>query len=256
MSNLGQTQDDYASLGTTYDRAQGFTTGDSAAGYTLTGIDLNLRSENTGTSTPTVTLHVGSATGMKVADLTGPSMLTAGTSDTYAFTPAGAVRLRRSTDYWVVAQGGSADVDWETAFEDAEDATPASGWSIANDSGRRSAASTGAFETASNILRLSVRGVVRVPPPNAVASGVPAITALSVFRVPALLTADITGITDGNGIEEFANSVTYNWQRFDAGGSTLEADAIGTGSTYILEDADAGKTLKVQVSFTDDDGYA
>ena len=33
----------------------------------------------------------------------------------------------------------------------------------------------------------------------------------------------------------------------------METDSIGTDSTYTLTDADAGKTLKVVVNFTDDD---
>ena len=83
----------------------------------------------------------------------------------------------------------------------------------------------------------------------------PVITAPNVFRVPAVLTADSSGIADGNGITNIADSATYTWQRFAADGTTLEAASIGTGDTYKLTDADAGKTLKVVVSFQDDDNY-
>ena len=51
-----------------------------------------------------------------------------------------------------------------------------------------------------------------------------------------------------------ATNATYKWQRFAANGTTLDTDSIGTGSTYTLTDADAGKTLKVVVSFTDNGG--
>ena len=52
------------------------------------------------------------------------------------------------------------------------------------------------------------------------------------------------------------DTALYNWQRFAADGTTLEADTIGTGPTYTLTDADAGKRVSVQVWFIDDVGYA
>ena len=88
---------------------------------------------------------------------------------------------------------------------------------------------------------------------NIAAGGAPAITAPNVFRVPAALGVDLSGITDPEGTTNIADNATYKWQRFDATGSSLETDSIGTASTYTLTDADAGKTLKVVVNFTDDD---
>ena len=61
-----------------------------------------------------------------MADLTGSSALTASTTATYAFMQAGTVRLKPSTIYWVVAEGGSVDVDWTTTASDAEDANSVS----------------------------------------------------------------------------------------------------------------------------------
>ena len=85
------------------------------------------------------------------------------------------------------------------------------------------------------------------------ATGTPAITAPNVFRVPAVLSVDLSSITDTDGTTGIATTATYKWQRFNAAdGTTLDTDSIGTGSTYTLTDADAGKTLKVVVSFTDD----
>ena len=49
-----------------------------------------------------------------------------------------------------------------------------------------------------------------------------------------------------------ATNATYKWQRFNAAGTTLETDSIGTDATYTLTDTDATKTLKVVVNFTDD----
>ena len=90
--------------------------------------------------------------------------------------------------------------------------------------------------------------------PNIPAAGTPAVTAPNVFRVPAVLSADLTGITDTDGVTGIATNATYKWQRFAANGTTLDTDSVGTGSTYTLTDADAGKTLKVVVSFTDNGG--
>ena len=87
---------------------------------------------------------------------------------------------------------------------------------------------------------------------NTPAAGTPAITAPNVFRVPAVLSVDLSDITDTDGVTNIATNSTYKWQRFDSTGVTLDTDSIGTGSTYTLTDTDAGKTLKVVVNFTDD----
>ena len=87
---------------------------------------------------------------------------------------------------------------------------------------------------------------------NTPAAGAPAITAPNVFRVPAVLGVDLSGITDTDGTVTIATNATYKWQRFNAAGTTLETDNIGTDATYTLTDTDATKTLKVVVNFTDD----
>ena len=86
---------------------------------------------------------------------------------------------------------------------------------------------------------------------NTPAAGAPAITAPNVFRVPAVLGVDLTGITDTDGTVGIATNATYKWQRFDSTGATLDTDNIGMGPTYTLTDTDATKTLKVVVNFTD-----
>ena len=84
------------------------------------------------------------------------------------------------------------------------------------------------------------------------AAGTPAITVPNAFRVPAVLGVDLSGITDTDGTTGIASNATYKWQRFNAAGTMMETDNIGTGSTYTLTDTDAGKKLKVVVNFTDD----
>ena len=60
------------------------------------------------------------------------------------------------------------------------------------------------------------------------------------------LTADASAITDGDGLD---NAVFgYQWLADDT------AISGATGSTYTLADGDVGQTIKVRVSFTDDQG--
>ena len=347
------------------DRAQAFNTGDNPAGYTLASVQLWL-AKGTVTTTPKVRIFSGSANGTEVAELKGPIALDADTTKSYTFT--GNASLDASTDYWVVVEG-AAGVDWLYTLSDAEDGTPASGWTIADGSKSRPLGHTGSFgdsivaymievagttkpdttaptfdsatvdgdslvitfsedlaaaaslansaftvertrggteavatlsstapvisgktvtltlATSAAILSSDTGVKVTYTKPgtdsnnrledaagnevdtftdqpvtnntgNSPATGAPAITAPNVFRVPAELGVDLSGIADSNGVTGIASSVTYRWQRFAADGTTLEVASLGTGSTYTLTDADAGKRIKVAVSFTDDGGNA
>ena len=259
MSNFGQTSSATTRGGTLSDLAQQFTTGANPGGYTLTGVELKL-SSTTGAGPPTVTLHSGSAHGTKVADFDGPAAVPVGAT-VETFTPTTAVTLSASTDYWVVIEGGSSDMAWSTTTSDAEDAGSAGGWTVADVFQSRTASSTGSFadHSTGNAGVLRIYGRI-TPPPNAAATGAPTIGVPNVLRVPAVLTADISGIADSNGVTNIAHRAAYTWQRFAADGTTLEADDIGTGQTYRLTDADAdadaGKRIKLSFSFTDDARYA
>ena len=90
---------------------------------------------------------------------------------------------------------------------------------------------------------------------NTSATGAPAITVPNVFRVPAVLSADLSAIMDDDGVVRIADNVTrYQWKRFSADATSFEAD-IGTDATYTLTSADVGKKIKVEVNFQDDTGY-
>ena len=80
--------------------------------------------------------------------------------------------------------------------------------------------------------------------PNSPATGAPTITGTA--QVGEALTADTSGIADEDGLNDV--SFTYQWLADD---TTI---AGATCSTHTLADADVGKTIKVQVSFTDDAG--
>ena len=82
--------------------------------------------------------------------------------------------------------------------------------------------------------------------PNTAATGTPTISGTA--QVGETLTADTSGIADEDGLDNV--SFSYQWLVDD---TEIQS---ATNSTYTLADADAGKTVKVQVTFTDDAGNA
>ena len=83
---------------------------------------------------------------------------------------------------------------------------------------------------------------------NTPAAGAPTISGF--VQVGETLTASTTGITDTDGLTNAAYS--YQWIANDGTSDSDLADA--TASAYTLLDEDAGKSLKVKVTFTDDAG--
>ena len=86
--------------------------------------------------------------------------------------------------------------------------------------------------------------------PNTAATGSPAITGTA--QVGETLSADTSGISDDDGADHA--DFEYQWLAND-GNEDVEISGA-TGRTYTPVDADEGKTIKVRVSFTDDDGNA
>ncbi len=89
-------------------------------------------------------------------------------------------------------------------------------------------------------------GEAEAPTANSPATGLPTISGTA--QVGETLTADTSGISDDDGLDNARFS--YQWQ---AGGSDI---AGATNAAYTLVDADQGKTVSVTVSFTDDGGNA
>ena len=87
-------------------------------------------------------------------------------------------------------------------------------------------------------------------PDNVAASGAPVINGTA--QVRETLTADTTGIVDANGLDR----VEFRFQWVSNDGSADTDITGGTDSTYTLVADDAGKPIKVRVSFTDRGGYA
>ena len=78
-------------------------------------------------------------------------------------------------------------------------------------------------------------------------------------EVGQTLTVNTSGLTDQHGNTKAENgnarfAYTYQWYRVEAGAETQITGAKGRASTYTLVQADAGKTFRVEVSFTDDAG--
>ena len=80
--------------------------------------------------------------------------------------------------------------------------------------------------------------------PNSLATGAPTISGTA--QVGKTLTANTSGIADADGLTNVA--ISYQWLSDDT------AIQGATGLTYTLEEADEGKAIKLQVSFSDDGG--
>ena len=84
---------------------------------------------------------------------------------------------------------------------------------------------------------------------NSRATGAPDISGTA--RVGETLTASTADIGDTNGL----STVSYSYQWIQVDGSDETEISGETGSTYVLRAADEGKSVKVKVSFQDDDGH-
>ena len=93
-------------------------------------------------------------------------------------------------------------------------------------------------------VRIVLTSEIAAPQANTPATGVPTISGTA--QVGETLAADTSGIADEDGLDSV--SYHYQWMRTD----TDIADA--TDSTYTLTDDDQGKTVKLKVSFIDDNG--
>ncbi|MYH95348.1 MAG: protein kinase [Acidimicrobiia bacterium] len=86
-------------------------------------------------------------------------------------------------------------------------------------------------------------------PQNSAAEGEPSI--LGEAWVGETLVADTSAISDGNGLE----GVSFHYQWVRVAPNDNEAIIEGqTGETYVVANADVGHSIKVRVSFTDQDG--
>ena len=273
VQNLDQTGNNFiATGGTNTVLSQGFTTGSQAAGYGLLGIGVNIEGSDDSNGVPqlpkdatsvAVAVHADSSgrPGAKLFDLVSPAEYTAGHS--FFEAPPGA-SLNPNTAYVMVwTHLGGTEHRLQRTSSNNEDEGADAGASIADRlyEGPELASLTQHLFTSA----LEIAVYTDTPPKNA--TGQPVIRA-SAEGAPYLF-AETSEIRDANGLPfkrasdpdanigdgaggpiEFVYS--YRWIRVDGGTETN----IGTDSPrYNLVDADYGKNIKVEVSFTDQDSF-
>ena len=139
------------------------------------------------------------------------------------------------------------NIRWEITINPASSADVTIVLPITTDCSANGAVCTGDGRKLSNRLALTVSGPTDQE--NSAATGSPTIS--GTVQVGQTLTSLTTGIADTDGLTNA--SYSYQWVRNNGTSDSDIEDA--TASTYSLVDADEGKTIKVQVTFTDDAGH-
>ncbi len=139
-------------------------------------------------------------------------------------------------------------IGWEIHVTPDGDAAVTIALPVTTDCTAQGAICTGDRRPVSNRLEVTVPGPPSQPASqeNTPATGAPTISGAA--QVGETLTASTTEIADADGLA----SATFSYQWL-----ADEADINGaTGSSFALTDAEAGKAIRVRVSFTDDAGHA
>ena len=244
ISNFDQVYD--GTYGAGFPKAQSFTTGSQTGGYTVTHVDIGYDdAEGDKFSAAIYTVDSDGYPDSEVFALTAPTgAWAAGT--TLSFTAPANTTLAASTTYTVRIVDSSDVVVLDTTTSDDEDPGGATGWSI-SDALHYQGRGVWATTSEGKSIRIAIKGTTAA---NNAATGAPTITGTA--QVGETLTADTSGIMDSDGLA--TPGYTYQWIRVD--GAT-EADISGaTVSSYTVAAADRGRTIKVEVSFTDDLGNA
>ena len=174
----------------------------------------------------------------------------------FSETPNDGFSYKTLRDHAFTATGGEAvkarrlergkNVRWEITVDPSGDAAVSVSLPLTTDCDSQGAICTGDGRMLSNELTFAVPGpsTEQSSQQNSAANGAPTITGTA--RVGETLTAGTSGISDSDGLTNA--TFTYQWLADDA------AISGATGSTYMLVAADAGKAIKVRVTFTDDAG--
>ena len=217
VSNFGQGMNgDYIFV---QNRAQSFTTGPQAGGYTVTSVEIV--SEDAEGDAFSAAIYTTNASGhpvSEVAALAPPSSFAAGT---LTFTAPANTTLAASTTYTVVIVKNDSrlgvDITLDSTTSNAEDFGGATGWSIGNGIHLQYALDgTWLQHTYNQAIRIAVKGTTTFTPtlpPNDPATGAPAITGTA--QVGETLTAVTSGIMDVDGLTTLG--YTYQWVRVDGG---------------------------------------
>ena len=162
-----------------------------------------------------------------------------------------AISVDRGTLTSTARTGEESDQDWTLTI------TPAGNDDVTITLARNSDCSaTGALCTEdgrpiARTISITVEGPAdSQSPANQPAAGVPVVSGTP--SVGQTLTASTDGVTDANGMT--GATLSYQWVRTDDGSDTDISGA--TANSYTLVEEDEGTTIKVRVSFTDDDGHS
>ena len=161
VSNTGQGDGGTGAL-STFDQAQAFTTGANAAGYKLTGVDIDFAAVESGSSYA-VSIWTSTSTerpNTSLGTLTGPSTLTADALN--AYTTSG-IDLAANTIYLVVVDSNSDDASTlQNTASNSEDSGGQSGWSIVNNSlFRNRAQTTSNWASFDDSKKIAVKGYAK-----------------------------------------------------------------------------------------------
>ena len=269
VQNLGQTDNGYVSVGSfNNDRVvtQGFTTGSQEGGYGLLGIGVNIEGsvplnsvaqipeDATKVSVSVYSADTDGKPGTKQFDLVSPTEYAAGHS--FFEAPAGTT-LDASTDYVLVwTHKGGTNHRLQKTTSNSEDSGSLGGATIADAYFVGADVANLSEDSGGNSLEIAV--YTDTPPANA--TGQPVIRA-SAEGAPYLF-AETEGIRDADGLPLTEDSspgaavkfvYSYRWVRVDGDTET----EVGTDSSrYHLVDDDYGKLIRVEVSFTDQEGFS
>ena len=252
VSNAAQGYAGRVAGGSALDLAQGFTTGNDSAGYTLSAIALRFANASP-VAAPTVTVHSRTPTGPAVATLSGPGEVGAGTA---TFRAPASTTLTAATAYFVRVEGGGRvqlALTWGR-----EDAGAASGWRIHDRRHYRFAHSTGSFDTADAVHVMTVSGAGKggapvAPPPVAKPTAADGTVTTAEDAAYAFRAGDFafSGAASGDTLAS-VRIVTLP----AAGSLMLFALPVSAGEAVTRADIDAGRLLFTPAANANGDAYA
>ena len=226
VSNTAQT---VSSSGSSHFQAQSFTTGANAGGYTVTEIQIHLRTINTNQTT-NVKVRDNNSSGQPgnlVATLSNPATLTAGALNT--FTAPANTTLNASTTYWVsVSEAELSKLTYGAT--DGTGETGATGWSIGDTHLWRAAEGTTVWSSTTNVLVMAIHGTLN----TSTASDDASLSTLTVNDGTSDLTLTPTFVSGtyayeaevGNAITTVTLAATVNDDDAEITAVTLDGTAI------------------------------
>ena len=249
VSNTGQADGDTGGLGSN-DHAQAFTTGGHAAGYKLTGVDIEFASVAAFATAYAVSIWTDSSgsPGTSVGTLTRPASLTHTALNSY--TSSSGIDLAASTTYFVIVDSSSGERNsLQNTASDSEDTGGQSGFSIANGSVYRTrTATTGAWTAYTQSKKIAIKGYAK----TATDTTAPAFASAAANGTSLVITFD----EDLAAAASLANSA-FTVKKTPSGGVeatvTLSATApviSGTTVTLTLATALVSTDTAVKVTYT------